>query len=181
MIRQCDLISPDYLEAQKIMHADPKGYGNRGEEWAETVIEVAKRYDVGSILDYGSGRGRLAEALREAGYAVREYDPAIEGKDGPPSFADMVVSTDVMEHIEPEKLKAVLSHIRLLARKVVFLVVSCRPAQKLLPNGNNAHLIIRNKRWWRERVSAAGFRLRRSPVARPAKPPKFYWMGVLKP
>lgn len=181
MIRQIDLISPAYLEAQKIMHADPKGYGNRGDEWARTVIEVAKRYDVGSILDYGAGHGRLAAALRLEGYAVREYDPAIEGKDTPPSFADLVISTDVIEHVEPEKLDAVLAHMRQLARKAVFVVISCRPALKLLPNGDNAHLIIRNKRWWRERVQSAGFKLRRSPIAMPRKIPSKCWLGVLKP
>lgn len=181
VIRQIDLISPDYLEAQKIMHADPKGYGNRGDEWAKTVIEVAERYDCTSILDYGAGTGRLATALRDAGYVVSEYDPAIEGKETPPTFADLVVSTDCLEHVEPEKLTAVLAHLRLLARKAVFVVISCRPAMKLLPNGDNAHLIIRNKRWWRERVLAAGFRLRRSPIAMPRKIPSKCWMGVLKP
>lgn len=181
MIRQIDLISPDYLEAQKIMHADPKGYGNRGNEWAETVIEVAERYDCMSILDYGAGTGRLAAALRLAGYAVREYDPAIEGKDSPPMFADLVCSTDVLEHCEPEKLDAVLAHLRLLARKTVFLVVCCRPAMKLLPNGDNAHLIIRNKRWWRERVTAAGFRLRKPPRTMPIENLSHRWIGVLKP
>jgi len=181
LIRQSDLISPEYLDAQKAMHAGPKPYGNRGAEWTQTVLEVARRYRVGSILDYGAGHGRLADALRGHGYAVREYDPAVEGKDASPAFADLVVSTDCLEHIEPVKLGAVLAHMRLLARKAVFVVISCRPAQKLLPNGKNAHLIVRNKRWWRERMVKAGFRLRRSPVTMPKQIPAKCWIGTLKP
>ena len=181
MMRQSDLISPEYLDAQKAMHAGPKPYGNRGEEWTKTVLEVAKRYGVGSILDYGAGHGRLAAALRDHGYVVREYDPAIEGKDTPPSFADLVVSTDCLEHIEPDKLDAVLAHMRLLARRVVFVVISCRPAMRVLPNGKNAHLIIRSKHWWHDRVQAAGFRMRRPPRTMPKQMPSKCWIGTLKP
>jgi len=181
MIRQSDLISDEYLDLQRAMHAAKLPYGNRGAEWTQTVLEVAKRYDVGSILDYGSGHGRLASALREHGYSVREYDPAIEGKDGLPYFADLVVSTDMLEHVEPDKLDAVLAHMRLLARKAVFVVISTREAQRVLPNGKNAHLIIRDKHWWRQRVERSGFRLRKSPRTMPKEMPSKCWIGTLKP
>lgn len=182
MIPQGDLISRDYLESQVQMHAHPRGYGQRGDHWAPTVIALAKKYDVGSILDYGCGAGSLGRALRETGlFSVREYDPAIPGKDSPPFFADMVVCTDVVEHVEPEKLDNVLTHLRALARKVVFLVAACRPANKLLPNGQNAHLIIEDGHWWRERILKAGFTLRLPPKVWPSKMPGKCWVGVLKP
>lgn len=183
MIRLVDLISPAYLDVQRIMHANPKGYANRGEQWAPTVIEVAQQYDVWSILDYGAGKCRMGNALREAGFECRDYDPAVPGLDTPPSFADLVVSTDVLEHCEPQKLDNVLAHIRLLARKAVFLVISCRPARKRLPNGDNAHLIIKPKAWWRDRLLAAGFTIQKTPQVLPEKLPKkcSHWMGVLTP
>jgi hypothetical protein len=179
--RMSELISPGYRETQRVMHQDPRGYGEHGDHWAPTVIDLARRFGAFSILDYGAGQGSLGKALRMAGLHCRDYDPAVPGWDQPPGFADLVVSTDVLEHIEPDRLDAVLAHIRGLARKAVFLVISTRPAQKRLPNGNNAHLIIEGKQWWRARVQRAGFRIRRAPMIYPAKMPGKCWVAVLKP
>lgn len=181
MFTQAQLISKDYCEAQKVMHANPKGYGGRGYVWAPTVMEIAARYGAHSILDYGAGRGTLGIALRQAGLVCRDYDPAVPGWDDPPMFADMVSSTDVLEHIEPDKLETVLAHIRGLARKVVFLVVATRPANKRLPNGENAHLIIQHGKWWKARILEAGFTVQKGPTVLPEKMPGLCWYAVLKP
>lgn len=181
MIRAIDLISPTYRDIQKQMHKNPRGYGRRGEHWSATVVEIARRYDAQSILDYGAGEGRLGAVLREEGFVCRDYDPAVPGMDTPPLFADLVVSTDVLEHIEPEKLDAVLAHIRLLARKAVFFVASCRPANKRLPDGKNAHLIIQNGRWWNARVRRAGFTVEKGPSVLPEKMPAKCWYAVMTP
>lgn len=183
MIRPADLISMDYLETQKALHAAPRGYGGGGHAWADTVRALAAQYDCWSVLDYGCGQGTLAAALRGSLFTVREYDPAIPGKDGMPSFADLVVSSDVLEHIEPEKLDAVLVHIRLLARKVVFLVVNTRIANKVLPDGRNAHLIIEPVEWWEARLQAAGFTRLPDPAVWPEKKNRNgkYCVAVLAP
>lgn len=181
MITRFDLISPEYCEAQKEMHAHPRGYGGRGDHWAETVKHLAKRVDAGSILDYGAGQGSLGRALRSSNFNCRDYDPAVAGMDGKPGFADLVVCTDVLEHIEPRRLDTVLAHIRGLARRAVFLVVATRPANKLLPNGQNAHLIIEEPAWWEARVVAAGFTLLDPPTVLPEKMPGKCWYGVLAP
>lgn len=183
MMCPADCISPAYCAAQKVMHADPRGYGSKGDRWAATVLEIARRYDAYSVLDYGCGEGSLARALKTAGMACREYDPAIPGKDAPPMFADLVVSTDVLEHVEPERLANTLTHIRQLARKVVFLVIATRPAGKRLPTGGNAHLIIEPPGWWERRVVAAGFTLQPPPTVWPKKVPGpgKAWIGVVTP
>lgn len=176
-----ELISDAYREQQRTMHANPRGYGRRGEHWLPTVIEIARRYDAQSILDYGAGEGRMGVALREAGFVCRDYDPAVPGWDDPPAFADLVTCTDVLEHIEPERLDTVLAHIRSLARTAVFLVASCRPANKRLPDGRNAHLIIQHPRWWHARVKRAGFTVRKGPAVLPEKMPAKCWYAVLAP
>jgi 2-polyprenyl-3-methyl-5-hydroxy-6-metoxy-1,4-benzoquinol methylase len=175
------LISPDYLDTQAALHADPQGYGTKGSRWAATVLDVALRYDCGSVLDYGCGGGALARVLAGGSISVREYDPAIPGKDGHPSFADLVVCTDVLEHVEPEKLDTVLAHLRKLARKAVFLVVSTRPALRTLPDGRNAHLIVESPAWWAERVQRAGFTVADPPTVWPEKVPSQAWIAVVTP
>lgn len=177
-----ELISPKYVEMQRILHAAPRGYGGRGEKWAGVVLQVALKYEATSILDYGCGQGSLARVLRSqdlGAITVREYDPAIHGKDQLPEFADLVNVTDVLEHIEPERLSVVLAHIRSLARKVVFAVISTKDSNKILADGRNAHVIIKPGPWWKDQLRLAGFTLRPPPsiVRQTSKE----WVGVLIP
>ena len=183
MVRIQELISPAYLREQKILHAAPRGYGGRGEKWAGVVLQVALKYHCSSILDYGCGQGTLAKVLRSQPLGiirVDEYDPAIPGKDGPPEFADLVNVTDVLEHIEPDKLPTVLAHIRALARKAVFAVISTKDSNKHLSDGRNAHLIIETGAWWKTQIRAAGFQIENPPSIVRQNPGK-EWIGVLIP
>lgn len=167
MIKPLDLISPQYREEQRALHAAPRGYGGRGCKWAGTVEALIQMLGATSVLDYGCGQGTLVSALTVRNLpAVRlaEYDPAIAGKDHLPMFADLVVCTDVLEHIEPDRLNAVLAHLRMLARKAVFLVVNLRETNKVLSDGRNAHLIIETATWWQNRVIQAGFEVEALPV-----------------
>jgi len=156
MYRQAELISRSYQREQVRLHRQPQGYGGKGRKWAQTVIWLRRHLQADSVLDYGCGQGSLAKSLRQVGVTCREYDPAIPGKDALPGFADLVVCTDVLEHIEPDKLDAVLDHLKGLARKALILVVNLRLANKTLSDGRNAHLIIETAEWWQARVEAAG-------------------------
>lgn len=141
------LISPAYLELQRDLHAR-YDYG-RGGDAAECAAIVAD-LGGGSVLDYGSGQGHLARILSR--YQVAEYDPAIPGKDGTPSPADIVVCADVLEHIEPVCLDSVLRHIRDLSRGRVVLVIATGPSAKLMADGRGAHVIVAPADWWRQRL-----------------------------
>lgn len=183
MIRPIDLISPAYRDLQIELHAQPRGYGGRGDKWAGVVLQIALEYGATSILDYGCGQGSLMATLRAApvnGFRLNEYDPAIPGKDHLPDFADMVVCTDVLEHVEPKRLDIVLAHLRLLARKVLWVVISTKRSNKELSDGRNAHLVIRPSKWWRERLKAAGFTLHVPPTIVRTVPEK-EWPVVLTP
>src|SRR5262249_17383902 len=65
-----------------------------------------------------------------------------------PQAADLVACTDVLEHIEPECIGAVLDDIASLVRHLVFLVIATQPAKKTLADGRNAHLIQEPVQWW---------------------------------
>lgn len=175
-------ITPKYVKMQKALHASPGGYGTNGDKWAGIVLQIAVTYGATSILDYGCGQGSLAKALKAqpiSGYRISEYDPAIEGKHFPPDFADMVVCTDVLEHIEPDLLDNVLQHVRSLARKVIFAVIATRESEHRLADGRNAHLTIHQAGWWKHKCQAAGFTLKNPPtvVRKNAKE----WSVVLLP
>ena len=156
------LISGAYLEQMRAMHAAARGIGHSGRKHASEILAVTRAISASSILDYGCGAGTLAAALRSQDwpFAIQEYDPAVSGKDLTPHPADVVVCTDVLEHVEPDCLDEVLEHLRLLTCMAAFLVISTVPAHKTLPDGRNAHLIVESPDWWRDRIMRHRFTVR---------------------
>lgn len=144
-----ELISDEYRMLNAKLHKDNLAYGVGGGKHARTVLDIADSVKSKSILDYGCGKGYLAKSIP---FPIWEYDPAIPGKDESPRPADVVVCTDVLEHIEPEKLTYVLSDLRRCVKQVGYFVISTRAAMKTLADGRNTHLIIQNKDWWNEKL-----------------------------
>lgn len=139
------MISDEYRQMNADLHEQKPMYGMSGRKWAPTVMALREKYDTVSVLDYGCGKGSLG---KEIPGGVTNYDPAIKEFSRPPKPHNIVVCTDVLEHVEPQHLSAVLGHISELTRKVALLVVATRPARKTLPDGRNCHLIIRSAGWW---------------------------------
>lgn len=172
-------ITPANLEAQRLLHSSPKGYGGRGDKWAETVDYLAFVHGCETVLDYGCGQGTLKIALDEITQErldVTEYDPAIEGKDSIEKHKtfDLVVCTDVLEHVEPDRLAVVIDHIQSLADKLVFLVIATRPSNKFFQDGRNVHLIIEPAEWWKPRIANPAFEFLEAPKSPMDKPSREY-------
>lgn len=146
------LITPAYRDLNVALHHQRPDYGMGGVRHLESVRTTAQVYDVCSLLDYGCGKQTLIEALRVPW--ARGYDPCVPGLDGEPKPADLVVCTDVLEHIEPDCLEAVLDHLRSLSKRLFFTSISLVPAKKVLPDGRNTHLIVQPAAWWLWRLLA---------------------------
>lgn len=144
-----ELISAGYRELNSKLHVDNLAYGVGGGRHAPTVLKLVKslqkEVEFVSVLDFGCGKGYLAKELP---FPIAEYDPAIPGKDESPRPADLCVCTDVLEHVEPEKLLFVLDDLRRVTRRVGFFVIHTGPSSKLLADGRNTHLIQQGKDWW---------------------------------
>lgn len=144
-----ELVSEEYRAQLLEMHNRPgPPWGNKGYHHAGEALNFLG--DGHSILDYGSGKGTFGLAVREIrpDLDVRDYDPGVPGATALPDPADLVVCTDVLEHIEPDRLAAVLAHLFGLARRRAYLDIALFEAKKTLPDGRNAHLIIRPAPWW---------------------------------
>jgi hypothetical protein len=147
------LITPEYRELQRKLHATGTyGLGGSIQDSLNALAQAGAEPGKHSVLDYGCGNGQLKKAIEEQ-FDVREYDPCIDGKDGPPEKADFVLCNDVLEHIEPDCLPHVLGHIKELARLYAILIISTRKANKDLEDGRNAHLIVEGLDWWKDRLS----------------------------
>lgn len=146
------LISDEYRELNKKLHVDNPQFGNDNFGWSRHALTMVSANGYKTVLDYGCGKGKLKNTLANADCIVSEYDPAIEGKDSPPNPAEFVVCTDVLEHIEPVNLNAVLRHLREMTQKRLFVAISTRLAKKTLADGRNAHLIVKPGDWWRKKL-----------------------------
>lgn len=145
-------ITREYLDLQKKLHAT--GTYGRGVDVPECMRHIRSCIQTGeTLLDYGCGQGHLSRACADWGLPIFEYDPAIPGKDELPAPADIVVCADVLEHIEPECIDAVLTHLQALTRKILIAVIATRPAVKTLADGRNAHVLLMTPMQWFDKLS----------------------------
>jgi len=141
-----ELISSEYRNLNAKLHHDNLAYGVGGSKHAPTVLKLSEQIKTTSILDYGCGKGLLAKELP---FPIWEYDPAIPEKSESPRPADIVICTDVLEHIEPEKIHAVLSDLKRCVRKIGYFVIHTGPSTKNLADGRNSHLLQKDRVWWK--------------------------------
>jgi hypothetical protein len=136
------------IELNRIAHRCPE-YGIGGHKHAPVVKQLIDAFQTGDVLDYGCGKQTLSDAL---GIAIRGYDPAIPGLDVEPDPADIVVCTDVLEHIKEENIGDVMDHINTLTKKIAFFIVSTRTAIKHFHDGSNFHRTVKPATWWIEKM-----------------------------
>jgi 2-polyprenyl-3-methyl-5-hydroxy-6-metoxy-1,4-benzoquinol methylase len=142
-----NLITDQYRQLNLQLHESSMGFGGSGHKWAPRVQFLADELGAVTILDYGCGKGTLQRALSELD--IREYDPGILGKDALPQPADLVVCTDVLEHVEPQCLDAVIEHVLSLSKKACLIAVACRPGKRPMADGSMEHRTIQDQKWWK--------------------------------
>lgn len=149
-----------YAKLQRELHAQGN-YGTAGMSYIPTIFhaiaQLAKRHGSASVLDYGSSSGRTMKAVKEhmwlpPSVTDRCYDPFVAEFSGEPEPADLIICTDVMEHVEPECTDAVLDHIASLAKRLVFFSIGLTPAMKVLSDGRNAHINLRSSEFWLKEI-----------------------------
>ena len=135
-----------------------------------TLMKMIKENNCKTLLDYGCGKAipyskkecksiGLKKPVQELcnldSFAL--YDPAY------PKYNkltkkkyDIVVCTDVMEHIAEQDIDWVLKDILSHSKKTVFLNISCQPALKYFKKGKfkgqNVHVSVFNGTWWSDKV-----------------------------
>jgi|GEM_PF-1520660 len=149
-----------YTEAYKALQKDLHGggeYGTEGAKYVPTIFhaisQLAKRHGSVSVLDYGSSTTGTMQAVKDSLWippCVTDtcYDPFVDEFSAEPEPADLVLCTDVLEHVEPECTKSVLDHIASLTKRLAFFTISLREARKVLADGRNAHINMPGVEFW---------------------------------
>ena len=144
------LISEEYRRMQAELHRNPD-YGVASVQYAPMVAEVMQALGTRELLDYGAGKGRLGTTLNEMfeePFLIHHYEPAVAEWSAPPQPCRFVACIDVLEHIEPDLVDNVLDDLKRVTAGVGFFSVDTGPAQKVLSDGRNAHLIQKPAAWW---------------------------------
>ncbi len=136
------------------------------------VKALIERTGAQNVLDYGAGKGQAYDmrnvrlpGQREAVESIQDYwdvdyvqlyDPGYSPHSRlPEGRFDGVICTDVLEHLPEDDLPWILGEIFGYAERFVLLTIACYPAEKHLPNGDNAHVTIRPPEWWEARIRSA--------------------------
>lgn len=144
------LITEDYRRLQQQLHENPQ-YGIASVGYAPLVAQVIEAIGAQELLDYGAGKGRLGQTLKQQlkrPLTIRHYDPAIPEWAATPAPSRLVACIDVLEHIEPSLIDNVLDDLQRVTAGVGVFTVDTGAAMKVLPDGRNAHLIQQPAAWW---------------------------------
>jgi len=145
-------ISKDYKKLLTEHHKEKEGWGTSGVVHLKKVLDLIHSTSSKSVLDYGCGKGTLGDRVKDKLTEIDwlDYDPAIKGKKKKRK-SDLVVCTDVMEHVEEEFVDAVLSDISELSN-VAYVHIACGAAGEILADGRNAHITQRSIEWWQDKI-----------------------------
>ena len=156
-------ISDEQRRLNQALHENNSQFGNRADGAgvaAKLPQSIQRMHELGicdSILDYGTGKGKLVERLTKelsTKIKISGYDPAISAYEALPTEpVDILTCLDVLEHIELVSIDAVLSDIQKLTKHFCFLVIDLQPAVKELSDGRNAHILLAPPDWWITKIS----------------------------
>lgn len=148
------IIDEKKIKQYEEIHRNDPTYGSTSLKFIDEVSLMIDCLQPKSILDYGCGKGTLIDDIQKRYPSIRcyKYDPSITEYDTiPVAQADMVLNTDVLEHIPVDNIDDVLRNISSITQNVYFNLHHGR-ASTVLPNGENAHCTVRSPNWYRKKL-----------------------------
>jgi hypothetical protein len=149
------MITNEYKEQLQSLHQQKK-FSERN-LWYNDIKKFIEKEQPSNIIDFGCSHGGLISKLKTDFpniSVIDGYDPGVpEFEKLPERNYETLISTDVIEHIEPETLDSTLNYIESLFTKSAWIIIACYPAKKYLPDGRNAHLTIETPDWWLSKLA----------------------------
>ena len=166
----------DLINKYRQLHMEKK-YGVTSPQYIKEIQKVVDKYSVDSVLDYGCGQSHLIDELENIPNRYR-YDPAIIGIDVlSTDVVDLVICTDVMEHIPKEEVDKTLHQIREVGRRGYFQIALFQHGGRF-DDGEPLHCTVESRDWWREQLKTHFPVVEDLPVFRKPRAKK-EWAGFL--
>jgi len=133
-------ISDGYRETVLDMHSKSDWGNSSGQMSGDTIVSFLKSFpDIKTILDYGCGKGSLKIWAEDSGITGREwtlYDPGMpEFQEKPTGKFDLVITTDMLEHVEEKYLDDVIEEINSYTNKYLYNEIACYLARAFFQSG----------------------------------------------
>jgi hypothetical protein len=130
--------------------------------YREQVRETLEQHKITSTLDYGCGGSNWnCPDFDESGESAVEYFNLNQAFHYEPArnldqrtSVDCVVSFDVLEHVFITDIPTILRDMFSYSKKLLILNIACYPAAAKLPNGENAHITVRDPVWWKGMIDS---------------------------
>jgi len=148
-------IDENKIKQYQQLHQEDPSYGSTSLKFIDEISVMIDALKPKSILDYGCGKGSLIEEIerRYPEIICYRYDPSIpEYSTLNVQTADLVINTDVLEHIPVADIDAVLREIASISNNAYFNLHHGKAAT-MLPSGENAHCTVRSPSWYRKKIS----------------------------
>lgn len=150
----------DLIPLYRKMAADGKNFrGLTVLNYATSIGKLARSVEAKTMLDYGCGAAdayksptKLHHQIGISRQNVTLYDPAFPQHSGKPlGKFDLVVCSDVLEHIPEHQVDDFVKTLYSHAGKALWVSVCCRLAKKTFPDGvTNLHVTVKPLQWWQD-------------------------------
>jgi hypothetical protein len=140
-----------YIEQHRKMHRVTKRFrGHSLIEHIPHIDQLREQKQCATILDYGCGKA----AYWPQHWDITGYDPAYEPYSTKPQGTyDLVICTDVMEHIPESATASTLREIFDYSERWVYLSICTKTSDKRMPDGNSVHVNVKPRSWWEQQLS----------------------------
>lgn len=162
------MITEEYKKALLDIHSSAH-WGTTGGVYAgDTIVEFIKAYpDIKTILDYGCGEGALKKWVEDSGITDKDWtqhDPCVaEFSKRPEGRFDLVITTDVLEHVEEEHIDDVIDDLNNLTGKYLFNEIACYFARSYFRGGpykgKDLHISVKAPDHWMLRLDRSDMKL----------------------
>lgn len=158
------LITPEYQATLQRAHAyaGEGGWGTSGGKYAgASVVRLLKdQPEIETILDYGCGHGTLKNWVEDKGITDKKwtlYDPCLPRRSKRPvGKFDLVITTDVLEHVEETLLNNVLKDLRSFTGKFLYSEIACYFCGCIFIHGphpgQDMHINLKAPDEWKKRL-----------------------------
>jgi hypothetical protein len=147
------LISQEYKDQVRQKHSEDKTWGTSAHRYGDLLSDIINKSGASEVLDYGCGKGEMGRCIKpNHSVRVHLYDPGIPELDNVPEPREMVVCSDVLEHIEPDCVDAVLDDLKRVTQSIAFLNICTFEVNQYLPDGRNAHITVEPLEWWLPKI-----------------------------
>lgn len=160
------LITPEYQKALFDLHKIQ--WGTTGGKYAgDSVVNILKGFrEIETILDYGCGSASLKNFVIKKGVKKKWslYDPGVaKYTDEPKGKFDLVITTDVLEHVEEPMLNNTIRHLQSLTGKYLLSEIACYLSGCKFKDGpyvgQDLHINLKAPDAWRLRLQHPNFEL----------------------